>query len=134
MRINFWRIEASKFMSTVTIALFVATVGFLTSPYFPDKTVIYFLSSLGIILCFVWWSIADNSLYYIKLRMLQAIEIEKKLEFTAFQTEWKLCYDRMPTTIRKREIPALKRHWLMGTATPGVGYINLSTPSSIRKS
>jgi hypothetical protein len=68
----------------------------------------------------VWWSAVNNSQYFIKLRLLQAIEVEKEMQFSIYKTEWDLSYERIPVSIGAKKVFPFKKYWLMGTSTPKV--------------
>jgi len=112
--------DRNKFFGTLILGLLVATTGFLTSPYFVSKSPVYLFCGVGAILSLLWWGLVSNSLYYIKLRMQQGIEMERELGLSLFEAERKLCYDRMTTKVGGEEIRPPRRYWLHGADTPRV--------------
>lgn len=112
--------ERSKFIATLLTILLLATTAFLTSSLFQDKTIVLFLTILGIALCAVWWGIGKSTLYYLRLRILQAKEIEEKLGLSTYRTEWELCYDenKSAKTIGGKIIEPMENHLFMGWRVP----------------
>lgn len=116
--------DRQKFVSTLMAAMLIATIGILTSDYFPVKSATVFFSIFGMLLSFVWWSMAKASYYYMKLRLLQLNELEEKLGFNIHKTEWKLCFDKVPVLIWGEKLFPPKKRWFMGYTVP-VGMSSL---------